>query len=89
MIQNSSTTTCQFSVALSYDLRRRLTGALVHSLSKRETLGIIHDAMRHREDIALPTLPPSLLLVSRMKSTGTELLDGNRQILEIEHQIDI
>lgn len=45
--------------------------------------------MRHREDIALPTLPPSLLPVSRMKSTSTELLDGNRQILEIEHQMGI
>jgi len=89
MIQNGSTATSQFSVALSYDPRRRLTSALVHNLSKMETSGVIQDVMRHREDIALPTLPPSPLLVSRMKSTSTELLDGNRQILEIEHQIGI
>ena len=83
MIQNSFTSTTQFSVALSYDPTRRLTSALVHSLSKNEINNLITDLLAHQEDIALPMLLPSLLLASRVASASTKVRDCHQKIVEV------
>ena len=79
MIQNSFTSTTQFSVALSYDPTRRLTSALLHSLSKNEINNLITDLLAHQEDIALPMLLPSLLLASRVASASTKVRDCHQK----------
>jgi hypothetical protein len=89
MIQNSFTSSTQFSVALSYDPTRRLTSALVHSLSQNEINNLIKDLVAHQEDIALPMLLPSLLLASRVASASTKVRDCHQQIVEIELETGI
>jgi hypothetical protein len=89
MIQNSFTSAMQFSVALTYDPRRRLTSALVHSLSESEINTLIRDVIAHRENVALPMLLPSLLLTFRVGSASTRVRDCHRQITEIEHETGI
>ena len=88
-MQNSFTSTTQFSVALSYDPERRLTSALLHSLSENEIDSLITELVAHQEDIALPMLLPSLLLTSRVASANTKVRDCHQQIVEIEHETGI
>lgn len=89
MIQNSFTSTTQFSVALAYDPKRCLTNALVHSLSESEINSLIQDVIAHQENVALPTLLPSLLLAFRVGSASTKVRDCHQQIAEIEHETGI
>lgn len=89
MIQNSFTSTAQFSVALTYDRKRRLTSALVHSLSENEINHLIQDVIAHRENVALPTLLPTLLLAFRVSSASTKVRDCHQRIVEIEHETGI
>jgi hypothetical protein len=89
MIQTSFTSTAQFSVALTYDPKRCLTNALVHSLSESEINSLIQDVIAHREDVALPMLLPSLLLAFRVSSASTKALDCHQKIVQIEHETGI
>jgi hypothetical protein len=89
MIQNSFTSTSQFSVALTYEPQKRLTSALVHSLSKNEISDLVKQVSEHRDCAAHPMLLPSLLLTWRVASANTKVRECHLQIVEIEHDSDI
>jgi hypothetical protein len=86
LIQNSYTFTHQFSVALNYDPKKRMTSALVHSLSENEINELSSGLLSHKNNIALPMLLPSLLLSNRVTSAYNEITEGHRWILQIESE---
>lgn len=89
MIQNSFTSSSQFSASLSYCPKRHLTKALVHGLSKKEQTALIEKLKAHRNDIGLPMLLPSLLLTFRLDSAISKVRDCHLEIIEIEHKTGI
>ena len=89
MMQNSFTTTAQFSVALSYDPKRCLTSALVHGLFESEISTLIEQITENRDCIALPMLLTSLLLNSREASANSKVCDCHQAIVKVENETGI
>ena len=89
MIQNSFTSSSQFSASLSYCPQRRLTQALVHGLSKQEQITLVEKLEAHRNDIGLPMLLPALLLTFRIDSATRKVRDCHAEIVQIEHKTGI
>jgi hypothetical protein len=89
MMQNSFTTTAQFSVALSYDPKRCLTSALVHGLVEGEISTLMEQIIENRDCIALPMLLPSLLLNFREASANSTVCECHQDIVEVEDETGI
>ena len=89
MIQNTFSETSQFSVALTYDSRRRLTYALVHGLTSNEIHVVTTGIIGHKVNIALPMLLPALLVRFRVNSAVNKMRDCREQIIRIERETGI
>ena len=89
MIQNSFTSSSQFSTSLSYCPKRHQSKALVHGLSEKERIALIEKLKVHRNDIGLPMLLLWLLLIFRLESAIRKVRDCHLEIVEVEHKTGI
>lgn len=89
MMQNSFTSSSQFSTSLSYCPKRHLTKALLHGLSKPEQVALVEELKNYRNDIGLPMLLPLLLLTFRFCSATRKVRDCHLEIVEIERKTGI
>lgn len=89
IIQNSFTMTSKFSVSLSYDQSKQLSRGLIHGLSQQEISILVNRITAHRDDIGLPMLLPSLLLIFRVESATSKVRDCHDEIIKIEYKTGI
>ena len=89
MIQNSFTTTSQYSASFTYNLTKRVTGAFIHGLCEFEMTTLVNKLIARQKDIALPMILPLLLVMFRVDSARLKVGDSHREIIEIEHQTGI
>ncbi|KAL2060191.1 hypothetical protein VTL71DRAFT_9586 [Oculimacula yallundae] len=89
IIQNSFTTTGQYSASISYNLTTRTTGAFVHGLCDFEIKALVKKLMTRQNSIAFPMILPLNLLAFRADSVGGKVGDSHCEIIDIEHQTGI
>jgi hypothetical protein len=89
MIQNSFTTTSQYSASFSYNITKRVTGAFIHGLCELETTALVNKLVARQNNISLPMMLPLLLVMFRVDSARVKVGDSHREIIEIEHQTGI
>lgn len=83
-MQNTISTTTKFSMSVSYDPKRRLTTVFVHG-PEFDEFTILADQVRNSiENIALPTLIPTLLLSKRVGSAVQKIKDSHGSIVDVE-----
>ncbi|KAG4429802.1 hypothetical protein IFR05_014713 [Cadophora sp. M221] len=86
VLQNSFTTTSQYSASFSYNLTTRVTGAFIHGLCEFEIKALVNKLITRQNNIAFPMMLPLHLLAFRADSARGKVGDSNREIIDIEHQ---
>lgn len=89
IIQNSFTTTSQYSACFSYNPSTRVTGAFVHGLCESEIIALANKVFARQDSIALPMMLPMHLISFRVDSARRKVGDSHKEIIEIEHQTGI
>ncbi|PVH79760.1 hypothetical protein DL98DRAFT_588976 [Cadophora sp. DSE1049] len=89
VLQNSFTTTSQYSASLSYNLTTRITGAFIHGLCEFEIKALVNKLVPRKNNIAFPMMLPLHLLAFRADSARGKVGDSHREIIDIEHQTGI
>ncbi|KAH6715172.1 hypothetical protein BKA61DRAFT_347782 [Leptodontidium sp. MPI-SDFR-AT-0119] len=89
VLQNSFTTTSQYSASFSYNLTTRITGAFIHGLCEFEIEALVNKLVTRQNNIAFPMMLPLHLLAFRADSARGKVGDSHREIIDIEHQTGI